>query len=133
MNAPAPVASFEVLVDRYVKLRDRLKEVDDAHKEKTKPAREMLEQMNGQLLDMLNKAGGDSMKTKAGTVYRTSKKSATIADGAEFRRFVIGGEHWDLVDWRANATAIQVFADENNSMPPGVNFTQHYVVGVRRA
>jgi len=45
---------------------------------------------------------------------------------------VIGSEAWDLLDRKANVTAVSDFIEENNAPPPGVNFSTTYVVGVRR-
>lgn len=131
MNAPTK-PDLSVRIGQYVALRDKIKELDDAHKEKMKPFRDTLEQLNGLLLAGLQEAGGDSVKTANGTAYVTTKKSATIADPAEFRRHVIGTEAWDLIDFRVNAPAVQKFLEENKHLPPGVNFTTHNEVGVRR-
>jgi len=134
MTAHVPLPdNIDILCQQYVVLRDKLREADDAHKEKTKAAREHLEKLNNKLLERLNEVGGDSVKTQSGTVYRSTKRSASIADGDAFRRFVIGGKHFDLVDWRANANAIDDFIKENDTPPPGINFSQHFIVGVRRS
>lgn len=130
MNSQTP--SIEVLCDKYIRLRDAIKTADDAHKAKTAPARELLEKLNAQLLGILNTTGQDSAGTQFGTVYRTSRPTASLADPAEFKRFVIGGELWDLTDWRANAKAVEDFIREHGAPPPGVNYTQTFTVGVRR-
>ena len=120
-------------VDQYVKLRDRIKALDDEHKARMKPFREMLEKLNGVLLQHLISVQGDSVRTGAGTVYRTEKKSASLADPEAFMRYVIENEVWDLLDRKANVTAVEDFISENKSPPPGVNFASRYEVGVRRA
>lgn len=125
--------SIDELVDQYIRLRDKIKEVEDAHKEKLKNAKEHLETLNNTLLERLNKLGGESVKTQHGTVYRTTKRSASIVDGDTFRQFVIGNEAFDLVDWRANANAVDDFIKDQKAPPPGVNFSTHYTVGVRRS
>lgn len=121
------------LVGQFVRLRDKLKEADDAHKERTKVARSYLDMLNGKLLDRLNSLGGESVKTASGTVYRTTRRSASIADGDLFRQFVITNEAFDLVDWRANANAVDDYIKQETTPPPGVNFTTAFTVGVRRA
>ena len=131
-NAPIKL-DINKRVAQYVRLRDEIKRLDDEHKAKMKPYRDMLEQLNGVLLSHLNDIHGDSVKADAGTVYRTPKKSATLADPDAFMRFVIGNEAWDLLDRKANVTAVADFIDENNEPPPGVIFSTAYVVGVRRA
>lgn len=120
-------------VEQFVKLRDLIKQRDDAHKEAMKPMREMLEQLNAMLLQHLNGLNGDSVKTAAGTVYRTEKKSASLADPVAFMDFVVQNGAFELLDRKANVTAVEDFINTNNVPPPGVNFSSAYTVGVRRA
>lgn len=132
MNAPVRL-DISKRVEQYVLLRDKIKKLDDEHKERMKPYRDALEKLNGVLLNHLNDINGDSVRTDTGTVYRTERKSASLADADAFMRFVIGNEAWDLMDRKANVTAVADFIEENNAPPPGVNFSTTYVVGVRRA
>lgn len=133
LSAVGEGVTIDVLVSRYVEVRDRIKEADKAHKDRMAPARELLDQLNNALLAELNRLKGESVRTSFGTVYRTSRKSATITDGDVFRKWVIQNEEWDLVDWRANATATFDYVQNYENPPPGVNFTQHFEVGVRRS
>lgn len=125
--------NVDQLVDQYVRLRDKLKEADDAHKKKTTAAREYLVMLNGKLLEQLAAVGGESVKTPHGTAYQSTKRSASIADGDAFREYVINNGEFDLVDWRANANAVDDFIKEHGAVPPGVNFSTMITVGVRRA
>lgn len=129
----SPPENFEILVEQYVRLRDTLKKADEDHKEKTRAAREYKEELETKLLAKLNEAGGESVKTKEGTVYRTTKRSASVADGDVFRKFIIEHELFDLVDWRANAPAVGEYIEEEGAPPPGINFSTAFTVGVRRA
>lgn len=135
MNAttPAPPAiNIEKRIEQYVQLRDKIKEMDDAHKATMKPYKEMLDKLNDVLLGYLNGVGIDSAKTEAGTAYKTLKESATVEDPDQFMRYVIGSEHWDLIERKASLTACRAFAEENASLPPGVRINSQWVVGVRR-
>jgi hypothetical protein len=127
------VQDIEVRVAQYVKLRDMIKEKDDAHKKTMEKPKLVLEQLNSLLLDHLNQIGGNSVATNSGTVYRTEKKSAPLADPQAFLDFVIANNAYDLLDRKANVTAVTEFIKENNAPPPGVNFSSTFVVGVRRA
>lgn len=128
-----PTVDISKRVEQYIRLRDEIKRREEDHKEQMRPFKEALDKLNGILLDHLNVINGDSVKTGSGTVYRTSKKAASLADPDAFMRFVIGNEAWDLLDRKANVTAIADFIEENQSAPPGVNFSTTYVVGVRRS
>lgn len=134
---PAPTAptqpTIDVRIEQYIKLRDMIKERDDAHKEAMKPYRETLEALNAVMLAHLNAIGGDSVKTAHGTVYKTVKRSASLEDADQFMRHVIGGEHWELLDRKANVSAVEAYVDENGVLPPGVKWTSTAVVGVRRS
>lgn len=133
-NAGIPLPqNVDELVERYIKLRDTIKAADDAHKKKTEQARSYLEALNGKLLERLNEVGGDAVKTPHGTVYRTTKRSASIADGDVFRTYIIDSGGFDLVDLRANANAVDDFIKANGSAPPGVNYSETFTVGVRRS
>ena len=132
MNPPATL-DIAKRVDQYVRLRDKIKQRDDEHKAAMKIYRETLEKLNGVLLGHLNEINGDSVNTTAGTVYRSPKKSASLADPDAFMRYVIDSEAWDLLDRKANVTAVVDFIEENNMPPPGVDFSTTFLVGVRRA
>jgi len=127
-----PTVDISKRVDQYVRLRDLIKTKEDEHKAAMKPYKEMLDKLNSVLLDHLNTINGESVRTDTGTVYRTEKKAASLADPDAFMRYVIGSEAWDLLDRKANVTAVSDFIEENNAPPPGVNFSTTYVVGVRR-
>lgn len=134
MNQHTPI-DIEKRIGQYVALRDKIKSIEERHKQELAPYKQALEQLNTLLLDHLNTVGVDSASAKGiGTCYRSLKRSATIADGAAFRRFVIGGEHWNLADWKANPKAVAEFIESHEGdAPPGINFSTHYTVGVRRA
>ncbi len=119
-------------IDQYVKMRDAIKLKDDEHKAKMKPAKEFLENLEGLLLLDLNNAGVDSLAGQTGTAYKLHKRSATIADGAAFRQFVIDNAEYDLADWKANAVAVAAYIEENQNVPPGVNYGTSVEVGIRR-
>jgi hypothetical protein len=125
--------NFELRVSQYVKLRDMIKAEDDAHKERIKSKKETLEKLNGVMLAHLQTIGADSVATAFGTVSKTTKKSASIVDMSAFWTFCITqGVIDDAVDKKANVGWVEEYLKANNSLPPGVNFSQVDLVGVRR-
>jgi hypothetical protein len=128
----APSTDVNVRIAQYVGLRDKIAAMDKAHKEKMAPFREMLDTLGGVLLTHLDNIAADSVATPSGTVYKTVKNSASIADGAAFFDFVTKNKEFDLLDKKANVTAVMEFIEQHNSPPPGVNFSSVVVVGVRR-
>jgi hypothetical protein len=127
-----PVIDINKRVGQYVSLRDLIAAKDKAHKEAMEPYRTALEDLNGVLLGHLDTVGVDNAKTESGTVYKTAKDSVTIADMTAFWDYVTENQEFDLIDKKANVTAVKEFLDKNQSLPPGLNLTSRNVVGVRR-
>lgn len=117
---------------QFIALRDKMEALDKAHTLTMKPYREAKAKLEGLMMAHLDASNCDSVKTSAGTFYRSVQASATVADGNEFQRWVIGGGRWDIIDWRANKTAIKQLVDETGMPPPGVNYSTHIALGVRR-
>jgi hypothetical protein len=121
-------------IEKYLKIRTKKDEIKKRHKEELRPYNDMIEMLENGFLRHLNDTKTDNSSVKGiGTLYRSTKRSATIADAAAFRRHVIGAEDWDLVDWRANAPQVHAFIEKNETIPPGVNFSVVSEVNVRKA
>lgn len=121
------------LIAHYLKTRNRIKAVEEEQKKALAPAKEMLALMGNKLLDMLNQADGQSIAANAGTAYRTERVSVSIEDGQAFRDHVIANEMFELLDWKANSTAVQDYVREHGELPPGTKVNVAFTVGVRTA
>ena len=127
--------SLDDLIGDYVKWRDQLRAIDAAVKERTAAARQRLKDQNVKILGRLQALKLDNVSSPHGVAYRSTKKSATVGDAAAFWKFVV--EHLDdksrdLIDVRANAPAVSTFIKAHKAPPPGVNYTETEVAGVRR-
>lgn len=121
------------LVEEYINLRDaksKAKETFDIFCKQH--FNDRMEQIEQNLLSVLTAMGVDSLAGSSGTAYRKISTSVTIADSREFQRHVIGGENWDLIDWRANKTAVNDLVEAGEAVPPGVNRSATYTIGIRR-
>jgi hypothetical protein len=123
----------EKRVGQYVSLRDKIKELDDAHKASMKPYKDMLEQLGNMLLSHLNDVKAESIKSSSGTFYKIAKKTASLEDPEAFMRFVIANNLFDMLDRKANVAAVSDYIEAQNALPPGVKFTTRIEVGVRRS
>lgn len=135
MNAQTDIASMKPadLVEEFIRLRDEKQIVEKGFEEQMKLRySERMESIKVTLLDLLNKLGVDSIAGHTGTAFKSISTSVTVADAREFRRHVIGGEHWDYIDWRANKTAINDLVEAGEPLPPGINRSAFYNINVRR-
>jgi DNA-binding Lrp family transcriptional regulator len=126
-----PIPKPAELIAEFIRLRDERKTADARFASFRKDEYdEPMDKIEKQLLDILNKAGVESIRSKSGTASKKLHTSVTTADGAEFRRHIIGAEAWDLVDWKPNKTAINDLIEAGDPLPPGVNRTQTYTISV---
>lgn len=128
--------SFKVdeAVELFVHLRDTIRKMEDVHKEKMKPFKDRLDQIAGLLQAHLDSTGADSVRTKYGTCSASVKYSTSLSDPEAFMAFVIDGQQWNLLDRKANLTAVKDYVNSHNgNLPPGCNLTSIKTVGVRRA
>lgn len=122
------------VVETYIKLRDRIAKREAEFKAFVATDKEKLEKIEAYLLKEFNESGVDSIKTPAGTAYKTSKVSVTTADKeAFFHNWVVPNNAWEFLDIKPNKTAVQQFKAEHEDVPPGLNWSETMVVQVRRS
>lgn len=128
---------IEVVVAEYVAARDLIREIDDKLKtcslaKKREELVQFKSQREGMMQEFLDAHRVESMRTKAGTCYKTTRSTASLEDAEGFMNFVIETNKFELLDRRANATAVKDFVKENGQLPPGCKLTTVDEVGVRR-
>ena len=134
-QAPTAPVDLNTRVGQYVKLRDLKTQLKDKHKAELAPIDEAMEQLEQVLLGALNAQNADSVKTASGTVYKSVKESASMADPAAFWSYVIASGNFDLIDKKANVTAVKAHIEDpanNGQPPPGINFSSVALPRVRR-
>lgn len=132
---PKPEVSPSDLLTEYVKLRAEKKVADEKYEEFSKlhfGAR--MDEIELILLDHLNSTNLQSVSNETTTAYKKVDTSVTISKGdpGAFREYVISNKRFELIDWRANKTAIQEIVKAGQELPPGVNFSQAVSIGIRR-
>lgn len=125
-------AKVDQRVGQYIQVRDALKALEEEYEKKKQPLVEVQNLLNGWLMDFLDKAGADSIKTAAGTCYLSTRYTASLADPDAFMKHVIENNRFELLDRRANATAVKDYVKEHGQLPPGANLSAMKTLGVRR-
>lgn len=121
------------VVETYIKLRDRRAKRKADFEAADAGDKEKQEKIEAYLLKEFNESGVESIKTPAGTAYKTAKLSVTTADKeAFFHNWVVPNEAWDFLDVKPNKTAIQQYKAAHDDIPPGLNWAETITVQVRR-
>jgi hypothetical protein len=123
----------ELLVDRYVKIRDKIKEINKQHADELQPYEEALEKIEATFMSRFNDLGVSSMKTNAGTAFKSNKRSVTIADWDSYLGYIREHNLWDLLGHHADKKAVETFREEKDDLPPGINWVEVATINVRRS
>lgn len=119
-------------VQQYITVRDAIKHMDEEHEKKKAPFVTVLKELEGRLSKFLADNKVQHVATANGTCYRSVRYTASLADPEAFMNFVITNQKFDLLDRRANSTAVRDYIESNNAPPPGCNLNAIESVGVRR-
>ena len=134
MSEPITPAMVEQKVKAFLKVRDTLAEYEEEYKKKIKEWVDLKSLLEGWFNEFLDRAGPGvtSIKTEHGTVGKSVRYTASVQDGAEFMQHVINNKEWDLLERRANATAVRAWMEQHQTECPGVRITPMRNITVRR-
>jgi nanoRNase/pAp phosphatase (c-di-AMP/oligoRNAs hydrolase) len=124
---------MDALVAKYIELRDAKAALAKKVKERAERIDAIMERIEGAMLAHLQAHQQDSFTTTSGTVYKTSKTSATVADWDALLAHIRENEAWHLLDHKVNKTAVAEIKEATATIPPGVNWRELFTVQIRRA
>ena len=126
-------ANDDSLLQHYLKLRDRRAQRKAAFEQDDVEDKSRQIKIETEFLRRFNERGVDSVSARgSGTAYRSTRVSASVADWDIFLNHVIENQAYELLERRVNKTATQQHRDENNDLPPGVNWSETQVINFRR-
>ena len=122
--------SMEKLVGVYAKMYAKKTEIDRELKELDQKMKQVKVAIN----DHMRELGLESIKTAAGTAYRTVKTTYIPSDWGMMHQFIVERNLLDLLEKRLHQGNLQAYMEENpEDIPPGLNANMEYSVTVRRA
>ena len=120
------------LIQKYIQIRDKKDEIAKEQKAVMARINHALTKIEGMLMEQLEASGSESMKTHAGTCYRSIRSSVTVEDREVFLDYVRQHEAWDLLESRAAKKDVEAFLEEHEDIPPGLRIRRDAVINVRR-
>lgn len=138
-SAEAPAKSAEnpldLVVERYVILRDKKTQMKSDYEKKVATVDAAMERIEAFLLKHLTDSNSESVRTKAGTFFKSTRTSATVADWDAVSAWVLEDtvSRWPMLEKRVSKGFVEAFAEAHNDLPPGVNVRQETTVNVRRS
>ncbi len=124
---------LDLIVERYVQLRDKLAEMKAEYEASTAGLKSGMAKLENAIMATLNEQGVESVRTNAGTAFKSISTSATVADWDAYLAFVKDNDRWDMLEKRCAKLAVEQYRSANDDLPPGINWKSAATVNVRRA
>lgn len=124
--------NIDKYVAAFVKCRDELRHLKEKYEADCAPYKNLQNDLAGKLTKFMDDHKVKNLMTAHGTCYTTTRWSAPLQDPDAFMKFVIATQAWDMLDRRANATAVKEFIAKNNAPVPGCSLSAFQQIGVRR-
>jgi hypothetical protein len=123
----------EELVEKYIELRDTKAKIASDYKAKVAVIDNVLDKIEAELLSQFNDLGMESVRTKTGTAFKSTRTSATVADWDYVLDFIQRKELWNMLERRVSKQAVEQYKEEHGDLPPGINWREEITINVRRA
>ena len=121
------------LAEKYIILRDKKSQLKAEYDGKVAELESVMDKIEAVLLKTFDEAGIESVKTAAGTAYRSIRTQASVADWDAFFGFVKLNEAWEMLERRCSKSAVEQYKSANDDLPPGLNWREERVVNIRRS
>jgi hypothetical protein len=86
------------------------------------------------ILQHMKDIGAESLRTEAGTVYRTVRTMYATSDWESMHKFILEHGVPELLEKRIQQTNMKAFLEDNpDLLPPGLNANAEYSVTIKRS
>ena len=124
---------IDKLVGAYVKCRDSLAVIRKTFKEEEKRHKDAMDTMAGKLMELADAQGVESFATAHGTAFKKKKDFINVKDWTIALEFIIKGDLTHILTKSvAKAAAKEYMAENDNALPPGLEYGYVTEINVRR-
>ena len=125
---------LEKLTRIYIKMRDKKSEVSQELEEKIAKIEADMKAVKTAILRHMKDIGAESLRTEAGTVYRTVRTTYATSDWESMHKFILEHGVPELLEKRIQQTNMKAFLEDNpDLLPPGLNANAEYSVTIKRS
>jgi len=126
--------TLEQLTRIYIKMRDKKAEISQELEAKLSELDEKMKTVKTGILDHMKEIGAESLRTDAGTVYRTVRTTYSTNDWDSMNKFILEHSVPELLEKRIHQTNMKAFLEEHpDVLPPGLNANMEYSVTIKRS
>jgi len=126
--------SLEQLTRVYIKMRAKTAELSHELEARLSELADKMKKVKTGILDHMKEIGAESLKTEAGTVYRTVRTTYSTNDWDSMNKFILEHSVPEILEKRIHQTNMKAFLEEHpDVLPPGLNANMEYSVTIKRS
>jgi len=119
------------MVEAYIVMRDLKAAIKERHTAELAPLNERMQEFENKLLDHLNQINSESVRTKSGTVYKSTRTQTKVDDWEVCLANIREHGLWHLLEKRVAKSAVEEIVAHTGLLPPGVSMTSTIEVNIR--
>lgn len=124
--------TVESVIGTYMKLRNICDQRKAAFEAEQKKDKDKMAKCEAWLQMKMHLDGVKSFNTDMGTAYKHTVEQATVVDMDALLEYVKSNDAWHLLEKRVSKTGVRALLDEDQPVPPGVNWSSGTVIHVRK-
>jgi ABC-type proline/glycine betaine transport system substrate-binding protein len=126
--------TLEKLTRIYIKMREKKAELTQELEAQISELDDKMKTVKTGILDHMKEIGAESLRTDAGTVYRTIRTTYSTNDWDSMNKFILEHSVPELLEKRIHQTNMKAFLEEHpDVLPPGLNANMEYSVTIKRS
>jgi hypothetical protein len=124
--------TVDVVIKKYMKLREEKAVVEAEIKERMDAIKANMEKLEAWLKAKLDADGLTSFKTDYGTAFLTTTDFASVENWDAVLRFIREEDAFDMLEKRVSKTAVRGYIEANKEVPPGIKYGTKLDINVRK-
>ena len=120
-------------IDEIVAKFMHLKSLKAEREGEIKQIEVVMDKVRSKLLEHFQNTGVELIRTEAGTVYKSVRTTASVADWDVFLESVKKNELWHLLEHRCSSKEAENYVSVHDEPPPGVNLSRVATINIRRS
>lgn len=128
MSAP----NIAAIIDKYIELRDAVDAINAEAKAKTAEMKKAMEGIEAYMMQLSVETGQTNFGSESGTAFLTTETHCSVADFEQVLKFAADNGMWNILTKGVSKTVVAEYLDKTGQLPPGVNWSAHKAIQIRR-
>jgi hypothetical protein len=124
---------IEAIITKYLELRDAVEAINAKAKADAAVLKEAMSGIEAYMMKQAIETGQTNFGVKGvGTAFITTETHCSVADWNAVVEFAKANNMWDLLTKGVSKTVVAQYLEKTEQLPPGVNWSAHKVIQIRR-